>query len=257
MKFLTFLLLFIIISCTSTNHSTSTNRNSDIFLKEYTYLVFHNSEKGSLFCAGFFTKHKKDLYFITANHIAAIPEDSITILIDPQKNIKIQISIEDGKKRKLETNFAEYDLYIKKVNSYFLGKVSTINKFIPDYKHFDFSNVKHIIYFGFPNVVNEPVYDFKKVYPSHVKSEDTIVGTYNYIRYSSKLNKYDTINYITKSTNGSYSGEGDSGAPVFFKIGNQYYFGGMCTAGVGSLAIAYILRPEKLLDSLSRFANRN
>jgi len=182
-----------------------------------------------------------------------MPVDSINIVIDQPTNKIYPISIEDVQKKELKTNFAEYDLYIKKVNRSLLGKVNSINKFIPNYKRFDFITVKHVVYFGFPKVENEPVFDFKIAYPSLVKSEDTIVGSYNYVRYSSTLNKYDSINYITKSTNDSYSGEGDSGTPVFFKIDNKYYFGGMCTSGVGSLKIAYIVRPEKLLDSLNKF----
>jgi hypothetical protein len=220
----------------------------------YTYLVFHNSQKDSFIGAGFFIKHNQKLFFITANHIAAKPVDSVNILINKSTNRVYPISIEDGQKVELKTNFAEYDLYIKNVSYDLLREVNLINKFIPDYKKFDFDKVKQIVYYGFPKTDNEPVFDFKTTYPTLIKSEDTIVGTYSYIRYNPTLNKHDTINYITKSTNGSYSGEGDSGAPVFFKTDNRYFFGGMCTAGVDNLHIAYIVRPEKLLDSLHRFS---
>lgn len=254
MRYATLFLGLIFLSCTSVKHSTSNTLDNADLLKQYTYLVFHKSEQGELFGAGFFLRNGKNLFFVTANHIAATPVDSVKILLDRLTNSTYTISIADGHGKDLKTNFGEYDLYFQKVSREIINKVNTVNRFIPDYKHFDFSKAKKVTYYGFPETNNEPRYDFKTTFPELVKSEDTIIGAYNYVRFSPTYNKYDSVNYMTKSINGTYSGGGDSGAPVFLKVNNQYYFGGMCTAGVGSLKVAYVLRPDKLLDSLNRFS---
>lgn len=247
-----FLFLFF-VSCASLNRSTLRTKINDSFLKQHTYLVFNKSGQRVLFGAGFFIKDKRDLFFVTANHVAAIPADSVTILLSKETKKTYTISILEGHGKGLDKFFGEHDVYFKKVNNKIVGRVNTVNTFMPDYKHFDFSKIKNIIYYGFPETNNESRYDFKTTFPELVISEDTIIGNYSYVRYSPTFNKYDSVNYMTKSINGTYSGEGDSGAPVFFVLNKRYYFGGMCTAGVGSLKVAYILRPDKLIDSLAKF----
>lgn len=254
MRYLTLFLLIIFVSCASLNHSAISKEKINFFLKRHTYLIFHKSSRDEVVAAGFFIKNKSDLFFVTANHVATIPVDSLTILLDKSTNSTYTIGISDGHGKNINTIFGEYDLYFKKVNSKIVGEVNTVNKFIPDFKYFDFTKMKKIVYFGFPKTNNEPLNDFKTTFPELVKSEDTIIGNYNYFRFSPTFNKYDSVNFITKSINGTYSGEGDSGSPVFFVFNNQYYFGGMCTGGNGTLKVAYILRPDKLLDSLIKFS---
>jgi hypothetical protein len=253
MRYMILLWVLTLVSCKTPNSLTLTTKNVENLLKQHTYLVYHKSVEGELVGAGFFFEQNKKLYFITANHIATTPVDSVKILIDNLINSTITISITDGHGKDLKTNFGEYDLYIKEVNKDIIKKVNLINKFMPNFKYFDFSKVKNIIYFGFLVTTNEK-YDLVTTFPALVKSEDTIIGSYNYYRFSQSFNKYDSVNYMTKSINGTYSGEGDSGAPVFFNVKNKYYFGGMCTAGSGTLKVAYMLRPDKLIDSLKKFS---
>jgi hypothetical protein len=254
MRYTFLFLIHILVSCSLPKRSPSNKTGSSDLLKQHTYLVFHKSKQGEFFGAGFFLRKGKDLFFMTANHIAAMPVDSVKILLDRFTNSTYTISITEGHSKDLKKSFGEYDLYLKKINNELINKVNVVNRFVPDYKNFDFSKVKKIVYYGFPTTKNEQPNDFKVTFPEYIKSEDTIIGNYNHARFSPTFNTYDSVNYMTKSINGTYSGEGDSGAPVFFEVNKQYYFGGMCTAGVGALRVTYILRPDRLLDSLTKFS---
>ena len=223
-------------------------------LKKYTYLVYcKTSTNHKLFGAGFFIKIPEGLFFLTANHLAAqTPCNKLNVVLDKKIGSHYSIDISKIPKQQHTSAFGEKDLLIYKIVDKKFSKVNSVEKLLPDFKNLEVNKIKNIVYYGFPEVDNESDFDFIKTFPTLVMSEDTLIGSYNYIRYSNTLSKYDSINYLSGSINGTFSGEGDSGAPVFFKIQNQYFFGGMCKAGVGSLKIAYIMRPEKILEEIKK-----
>jgi hypothetical protein len=252
---LCFLLLTISsFNCTAQN-TDAKNRTGEDSLKKYTYLIYCKDKNERItFGAGFFIRWNRKLFFVTANHLAAITAcDTLDIVAGINKTYKLNAA--NVVKQELKTNFGEKDLLISLIDEKKIVKVNSLEMLVPNYQRFDFSRIKEIVYFGFPEVENEKQFDFKKTFPVLVRSNDTIIGSYNYFRFSKTLNKTDSINYLTKSTSESYSGEGDSGSPAFFKINGHFFFGGMCTSGVAPLKIAYIVRPEIIIKEISRYKN--
>lgn len=223
-------------------------------LQNFSYLAYAKTNSGSAYLGvGFFIKSKKDLYFLTAKHVAAIPSDTLNILIcDTCSELNRTIKIDISKASKtVNPIFGDTDIYIQKIDRRIAKKINSVEKFlVKDYNKFNFDKIENIFIYGFPDTSNSFAFDLINTFPKKIMTMASIIGSYNFVRYSKTLNRYDSVNYWAKAVDNTYASEGDSGAPVFFKIDNNYYFGGMCVSGVHTLNVISIVRPEKLIQFL-------
>lgn len=251
-----FIIVISLISQISVSGQTASHQKTiNDAVNKFSYLVFCKGSDQRVFIGvGFFIHLNRKLFFVTANHLAAGTTcDTLNIVLTRAKR-PYKISVSDIPKQRLQTNFAEKDLLIIEINQKESLSVNSVEDLIPNYQKFDFTKVKEVVYFGFPKLENENDFDFKTTYPTKVLSMDTLIGSYNYFRFSNTLNKYDSVNYLSGHIGGINSGEGDSGAPVFFKVGNRFFFGGMCTSGVSSLSVTYVVRPEIILREIDKLS---
>lgn len=229
-------------------------------LKKYSYIVYLKTNKYDYYVGiGFFIKLNRDTYFITAKHVVSIPADTLYIVICDScsgKNKIISIDISNVSKN-VDISFGDTDIYVHKVTDKSIKRVNSIEKYIPNYsKKFDFNKVENIVFYGSPKTINDQPFNLINTFPSIILTEASLIGSYDRIRYSPTLKKYDSINYWAKAINNTFANKGDSGAPVFFKVGNKYYFGGMCISGVQSYNVISIVRPDKLIQIVSEKGKR-
>ncbi len=240
--------------------SSFQNGISQSEVRGFSYLAYAKTNSdGAYVGVGFFLKLKKNLYFITAKHVAAIPCDTLTILIcdsciEPNRTLKIDIS---AAPKSANPIFGDTDIYIQKIDSKLQRRINSVDKFLAkDYHSFNFKKIESIFIYGFPDTTNNFPFNLETSFPNKIMTKASLIGSYDLVRYSQTLNKYDSINYWGKAIDNTYASEGDSGAPVFFKIGDKYYFGGMCVSGVHSLNVISIVRPEKLIEFLLGIGNK-
>jgi hypothetical protein len=223
-------------------------------LQNLAYLAYAKANSGVPYLGvGFFIKSKKNFYFLTAKHVVSIPSDTLTVLVcdtclEPNRTIKIDIS---KASRTFNPIFGDTDIYIKKIDKKLAKRIYSIEAFVvKDYKKFDFKKIENIFIYGFPDTSNNFTFDLTNTFPKKIMTKASIIGSYDLVRYSTTLNRYDSINYWAKAVDDTFASEGDSGSPVFFKINNHFYFGGMCVSGVHTLNVISIVRPEKLIQFL-------
>jgi hypothetical protein len=223
-------------------------------LQNFAYLAYAKTNSGGAYLGvGFFIKSKRNFYFLTAKHVAAIPSDTLNVLVcdtcsEPNRTIKIDIS---SASKTINPIFGDTDIYIHKIDKKVAKKINSIEAFVvKDYKKFNFKKIESIFIYGFPDTSNNFTFDLINTFPRKIMTKASIIGSYDLVRYSPTLNRYDSINYWAKAVDDTFASEGDSGAPVFFKINNHFYFGGMCVSGIHTLNVISIVRPEKLIQFL-------
>jgi len=231
-------------------------------LKKYSYLTYILEENGTpAFGCGFFLQYHNEMFFVTAGHVVGLDRNTdekwpgtLNIVLCKEINSKacvleLDISKVASKKEQIK-KYIQPDLYFCKIKKP-LKWVNAIKSQIPNYRKFGFSKIEGLYLWGYPNGPNS-LTEIKEPIDT-VLAKGPIIGNYNLRRYIKEANTIDSMTYWVNTT-GSNSSFGDSGAPAFFKVGNNFYFGGLCSMGYKGFNVMTVVRPEiiirKIADSL-------
>lgn len=206
----------------------------------------------------FFYKKNNGTYLITARHnFTAYMRESDTFLSPFVDSFFIRVYREDNQvnpitfdirpfynNRQSQTFFSP-DFIVAKIHMPSNVKVNYINEFL---NRTDYGNGDLVVCWGFPQMVTENM-DHKD-YPIASLKGDFTDYPYEDPVYSFMFKRSDSTRYQLHITSGDPT-KGFSGAPVFIRKDNKFYFGGILTGGDPWAKIITIVRPSIILDSLS------
>jgi hypothetical protein len=260
------LLASFIIYSVSCNGKESISNNTDTIptLQQYSYLIFSNTKDGKLKNGtGFFIKSGTNTVFVTAEHIISgwnnfkdkkeeVAPDTFFIRLYKKNGERFLYPIDAAAFKKSYTPVRFYekaDVYIYSIQYPERFKINSIENYIADYPNLISDSIEAITSFGYPmrNVRSfDEVINFKAI---PLKAD--FLSIYNEKLFYKDKNIYDSINYVIKVKNG-ICGQGNSGAPVFFKLKNRkdYIFGGLISGADENTNRAIICRPEFVLKSI-------
>jgi len=236
----------LFFSCTSTikdeeqSPQTVISKNDFDSLGKYSHFVYgavnfidtSGRNRGAVVQGtGFFIKNKGRLYFITAKHVLAIPDEPAIKKVTPKSNDSLMnVYMQDGTAR---SNMPIFYLNIKKIRdttkdvsfinspdviSYEVVNkekflINTIDNFLPTYLP---ENMGEICIFGFASSGNT----FKGAhFVVNAKSHISIKKYSLNHRYMHDKNEYDSFNYVITPTEYQVAENlrGFSGSPAFVK----------------------------------------
>lgn len=227
-------------------------------LEKYSYLIYLGDNRISDFATGFFIKRHGSIFFLTAGHAAGLnldkqdhfPDNLNIVLSKPYNSAQNTVSLDISKEPRMKRDIMLYqkpDLYIYKFKTKIKQKINFVNLSVTDYSKFDFSKIEKVVLWGYPKGPNSTA-EINKPFDT-VYAAGPIIGSYSRVHFISNLNVIDSLTYWVNTT-GTLSAEGDSGSPVFFKIGKKYFFGGVCVEGAKVLNVMTVIRPEIVLQKV-------
>lgn len=273
MKYL-FITLMILSSCTS---ATEDDKDSEVIyslddsdsLSKYSYFVYGginfidtlDKNRGAIVQGtGFFIANNNNLYFITAKHVLAVPNEPAIKKVTPKSNDSLMnIYMEDGSER---ANMPIFYLNVKKIRdttkdvtfvfspdviSYKVTDsehlhINDINQFIPSYLP---KRMGDICIFGFASSGNS--FEGAK-FAANPKSK-VLIKKYSFgYKNEYEKSKIDYFDYVVTPTDYKVteSLHGYSGSPAFVKDldTNKWVFLGI-TAGVHpDFNLMFFVKPE-------------
>ncbi|WP_276481037.1 hypothetical protein [Paraflavitalea pollutisoli] len=229
-------------------------------LGKYSYLIYSNNGQFRYSATGFFIRKNDRLFLIGAGHtfngkntITGEDDkdypDSISIIACRECGADsgvIHIDISKIKKLAQSTTFTkEPEVYVYEVDSKLPFSIKSVDLFVKTFDDVDKNSIDTVIMYGYPNLAGTTIREIKQTVPTI--SFGNLLEKYSTLNYYAEINTFDKINYLMKPNEKSPMGGGFSGSPCFFKIRNEFYFGGICIGGSINKRLVINVRPEEVL----------